>query len=57
MPLEPEFIGIEQDEDGIIPANIAKICEERQRSGKPMPKVSCKENKKFKECFRLINYI
>lgn len=39
IPLEPEFIGIEQDEDGIIPANIAKICEERRRSGKPMPKI------------------
>ncbi|XP_043516488.1 kynurenine/alpha-aminoadipate aminotransferase, mitochondrial-like [Frieseomelitta varia] len=39
IPLEPEFIGIEQDEDGIIPANIAKVCEERRRSGKPMPKI------------------
>lgn len=40
----PEFIEISQDRDGIIPVNIRKICEERRDSGKPMPKVSCRED-------------
>ncbi|CAL7950900.1 unnamed protein product [Xylocopa violacea] len=38
-PLIPEFIDIAQDQDGIIPENIMKVCEKRIRSGKPMPKL------------------
>ncbi|XP_076665702.1 kynurenine/alpha-aminoadipate aminotransferase, mitochondrial [Andrena cerasifolii] len=38
-PLMPDFIGIVQDEDGIIPEEIMKICEERLRDGKATPKV------------------
>ncbi|OAD58162.1 Kynurenine/alpha-aminoadipate aminotransferase, mitochondrial [Eufriesea mexicana] len=38
-PQMPEFIEIKQDEDGIIPGNIVKVCEIRQRAGKPIPKI------------------
>ncbi|XP_054011203.1 kynurenine/alpha-aminoadipate aminotransferase, mitochondrial-like [Hylaeus anthracinus] len=38
-PLMPEFIGIKQDGDGVIPEEIKRICEERLRDKKPMPKI------------------
>ncbi|XP_076165337.1 kynurenine/alpha-aminoadipate aminotransferase, mitochondrial [Ptiloglossa arizonensis] len=38
-PLIPEFIGITQDKDGIIPEKIMNVCEERLRDEKPMPKI------------------
>lgn len=38
-PLAPEFIEIAQDQDGIDPQRIIKVCEERIQSGKPVPKI------------------
>lgn len=37
-PLQPDFIGIKQDADGIIPEEIEEICEKRLDADKPMPK-------------------
>lgn len=53
----PEFIEISQDQDGIIPVNIRKICEERRDSGKPMPKVSCRENWKSRDNLLVYYYV
>lgn len=36
----PELIEIIQDEDGVIPENIMKICKNKQYNNKPLPKVS-----------------
>ncbi|XP_043266614.1 kynurenine/alpha-aminoadipate aminotransferase, mitochondrial-like isoform X2 [Venturia canescens] len=38
-PLAPDFLGIRQDKDGIIPEEIAKVCEDRIRSNKALPKL------------------
>ncbi|XP_033208130.1 kynurenine/alpha-aminoadipate aminotransferase, mitochondrial-like [Belonocnema kinseyi] len=38
LPLLPEFIGIEQDQDGIIPEQIYQNCKKRLETNKPMPK-------------------
>ncbi|KZC06543.1 Kynurenine/alpha-aminoadipate aminotransferase, mitochondrial [Dufourea novaeangliae] len=38
-PFMPEFLEIAQDHDGIIPDEIMKICKERSRDGKSMPKI------------------
>ncbi|XP_029042797.1 kynurenine/alpha-aminoadipate aminotransferase, mitochondrial-like [Osmia bicornis bicornis] len=38
-PFMIEFLGIPQDKDGIIPEQITKICEERSRNGKKLPKI------------------
>lgn len=37
--LAPDFIGIEQDADGIVPEKIQQVCEERKRQGLPLPKL------------------
>jgi len=42
VPLSPDIIEINQDAEGIIPEEIAKECEQRLATGKPMPKVSQK---------------
>ncbi|XP_072753602.1 kynurenine/alpha-aminoadipate aminotransferase, mitochondrial-like isoform X2 [Anoplolepis gracilipes] len=39
VPLSPDIIQINQDADGIIPEEIAKECEQRLATGKPMPKL------------------
>ncbi|XP_076234228.1 kynurenine/alpha-aminoadipate aminotransferase, mitochondrial [Calliopsis andreniformis] len=39
LPLMPDFIGIEQDQHGIIPETIIETCEKRLREGKSIPKV------------------
>ncbi|XP_023245687.1 kynurenine/alpha-aminoadipate aminotransferase, mitochondrial-like isoform X2 [Copidosoma floridanum] len=39
MPLNPDFIEIGVDDDGAVPSDIANACEERLRSGKPLPKL------------------
>lgn len=39
LPLSPDVIEINQDADGIIPEEIAKVCEQRLATGKPMPKL------------------
>ncbi|KAK2581434.1 hypothetical protein KPH14_005109 [Odynerus spinipes] len=38
-PLNPDFIGIIQDSDGIIPEEIIRVCEERLRDGRPLPRL------------------
>lgn len=38
--LNVDFIEITQDADGIIPEQIIKVCEERLRDGRPLPKVN-----------------
>lgn len=38
-PLMPELIEILQDEDGVIPENIMKICKNKQYNNKPLPKI------------------
>lgn len=38
-PFMPEFIGVPQDENGLIPENLMQICKERSLNGKKMPKV------------------
>ncbi|KOC70213.1 Kynurenine/alpha-aminoadipate aminotransferase, mitochondrial [Habropoda laboriosa] len=38
-PFAPEFLEIPQDHNGIIPEIIIKICKERIRDGKPLPKI------------------
>ncbi|XP_046624140.1 kynurenine/alpha-aminoadipate aminotransferase, mitochondrial-like isoform X1 [Neodiprion virginianus] len=38
-PLAPEFIGIEQDAEGIVPDKIRQVCEARMRDGLPKPKL------------------
>ncbi|XP_054011217.1 kynurenine/alpha-aminoadipate aminotransferase, mitochondrial-like [Hylaeus anthracinus] len=38
-PLVPDFIGIRQDDDGIIPEEITRVFEERLRDKRPLPKV------------------
>ncbi|XP_043273669.1 kynurenine/alpha-aminoadipate aminotransferase, mitochondrial-like [Venturia canescens] len=38
-PMDPEFIGIPQDKDGVIPEEIEKICGDRVRLKKPLPKL------------------
>ncbi|XP_026671030.1 kynurenine/alpha-aminoadipate aminotransferase, mitochondrial-like isoform X2 [Ceratina calcarata] len=38
-PFAPEFIEISQDQDGIDPENIIEVCEERIRTGRPVPKI------------------
>lgn len=37
--LAPDIIEINQDADGIIPEEITKICEQRIKDGKPLPKL------------------
>ncbi|XP_063985556.1 kynurenine/alpha-aminoadipate aminotransferase, mitochondrial-like [Diachasmimorpha longicaudata] len=39
--MAPEYIGIPQDADGIIPAEIEKICSERRNNNKKLPKALC----------------
>ncbi|XP_078034851.1 kynurenine/alpha-aminoadipate aminotransferase, mitochondrial isoform X2 [Augochlora pura] len=39
IPMLPEFLEIKQDKHGIIPDEISKICEQRLRDGKKMPKI------------------
>ncbi|CAL1675647.1 unnamed protein product [Lasius platythorax] len=39
LPLLPDIIQINQDADGIIPEEIAKECEQRLATGRPMPKL------------------
>ncbi|OXU18971.1 hypothetical protein TSAR_007721 [Trichomalopsis sarcophagae] len=38
IPMQPHIIPIEMDEDGVLPEDISKACEERLKSGKPLPK-------------------
>ncbi|XP_076283098.1 kynurenine/alpha-aminoadipate aminotransferase, mitochondrial [Lasioglossum baleicum] len=38
-PMMPEFLEIPQDQHGIIPEYIAKICKKRLQDGKKMPKI------------------
>lgn len=39
LPLQPEFIEIVQDSDGVLPEEIDNICKKRLEDNKPMPKV------------------
>ncbi|GAB1865947.1 Kynurenine/alpha-aminoadipate aminotransferase mitochondrial [Camponotus japonicus] len=39
LPLSPDIIEIHQDSEGINPEEIAKECEQRLATGKPMPKL------------------
>ncbi|XP_070151869.1 kynurenine/alpha-aminoadipate aminotransferase, mitochondrial [Polyergus mexicanus] len=39
LPLSPDIIEINQDADGIIPEEIAKECEQRLATDRPMPKL------------------
>lgn len=39
IPLSPEVIEIAQDAGGIIPEEIAKVCEQKLKDGKPLPKL------------------
>lgn len=38
-PLNPDYIEIKQDSDGVMPEEISRECEERVRNGRPLPKL------------------
>lgn len=48
IPLLPEVFEITQDAGGLIPEEIAKVCEQKLKDGKPLPKVS---QKYYGKCF------
>lgn len=37
--MQPDIIPIKMDEDGALPEEISKACEELLKRGKPLPKV------------------
>lgn len=53
IPLEPEFIEIHQDAEGVIPEEIEKICQKKSDAKQPLPKVNIFS--KFLTFFNLFN--
>jgi DNA-binding transcriptional MocR family regulator len=49
VPMQSDLITIPMDDDGVLPYNIIKVCEERRKSNRPLPKV--RPRFRLQQCF------